>query len=44
MRRHVSRAESKEVSVLREAEESYEPVFGVENRSIRAENTHFWDI
>jgi len=36
--------ESGGVSVLREAEESYGPIFGVENRPIRSKNTHLWDV
>jgi putative transposase len=36
--------ESGGVSVLREAEESYGPVLGVENRPIRSKNAHLWDV
>jgi len=37
-------SETNGVCVLREDEEIYRPVFGVENRSIRAKNVHFWDV
>lgn len=37
-------AENEDVYVLREAEENYSPVFGVENRPIGPKNVHFWDV
>jgi putative transposase len=38
------RTDSGGVSVLREAEASYGPIFGVENRPIRSKNAHLWDV
>ena len=37
-------AESDGAYLLRETEENYGPIFGVENRSIRSKNVHFWDV